>query len=102
MAGSGAAGGVLVDTWHTTRAGVTAGDLAAYDGTRVHALQINDLPTAAEPDLFAETMHRRLLPGEGDADLVGIVRALDGAGVGCPWGVEVFSGELRAAFKSLR
>ena len=43
-----------------------------------------------------ETLHRRLLPGDGDIDLVGIFRRLRDGGCKAPFGVEIFSDELAA------
>jgi sugar phosphate isomerase/epimerase len=47
-----------------------------------------------EADPIAETLHRRLVPGEGDADLVGLLRHLAAGGCTAPIGVEVFSDAL--------
>ena len=60
----------------------------------VRDFQICDTAPDAEEDLLDECMHRRLLPGEGTADVVGLVRALDAGGAQCPVAIEVFSDEL--------
>jgi sugar phosphate isomerase/epimerase len=60
------------------------------------AVQLNDAPAKAEANLVDETMHRRLVPGEGAIDLVGLVRLLDAGGSRAPIGVECFSDELNA------
>ena len=52
--------------------------------------------TEAEDDPIEETMRRRLLPGEGAIDLVGIARILDEQGAPAPIGVEIFSDALAA------
>ncbi len=87
-------GGLMFDAWHLVRSGGTAAELeqAAH---RVTATQLDDVQPEAEPDLVAETLHRRLLPGEGAADLVGLVRALDAGGCQAPIGVEVFNDALQ-------
>jgi len=41
-------------------------------------------------------LHRRLLPGDGDFDLVGYLGALRDIGAAAPVGVEVFSDALHA------
>jgi len=87
-------GGLLVDSWHFFRSGSTFDELAAIPGDRVLYVQLDDAPAEAEPDLAEETQHRRLLPGEGALDLVGLVRALDGIGCTAPVGAEVFSDVL--------
>jgi sugar phosphate isomerase/epimerase len=87
-------GGLLLDSWHLFRSGSTLDELGTIPGEKVLYVQIDDAPAAAEPDLSEETQHRRLLPGEGDFDLVGFVRTLDHIGCRAPIGVEVFSDEL--------
>ncbi|HTZ10551.1 MAG TPA: sugar phosphate isomerase/epimerase [Acidimicrobiales bacterium] len=89
-------GGLTVDLWHCARTGVTPGDLAALAPGTVLAVQVDDGPGRAEPDLVEATLHRRLVPGEGDFDVVGYLGALDAAHVDAPIGVEVFSDELHA------
>ena len=87
-------GGLLLDSWHFFRSRSTFEELRAVHGSRVLYVQLADSPSVAEPDLADETQHRRLLPGEGDMDLVRFVRALDAIGCVAPVGVEVFSDEL--------
>jgi sugar phosphate isomerase/epimerase len=60
----------------------------------VLCVQINDAPAVAEADLSEETQHRRLLPGQGSFDLVGLIKTLDEIGCPAPIGVEIFSDEL--------
>jgi sugar phosphate isomerase/epimerase len=87
-------GGVLLDTWHHFRSGHGAEDLLALRGNVVAAIQMNDATAQPWDDLTKETVHNRLLPGEGAIDLVGVIRALDDIGCDAPVGVEVFSDEL--------
>jgi sugar phosphate isomerase/epimerase len=87
-------GGLLVDSWHLYRSGSTLEELSAIPGDLVMAVQLDDAPARPEPDLADETEHRRLLPGEGSFDLVGLVRTLDEIGSRAPLGVEVLSDEL--------
>jgi sugar phosphate isomerase/epimerase len=86
-------GGVMLDAWHHARSGAAH---AAIPAARVAAIQLSDAPARAEPDLVDETLHRRLLPGEGAADLAGLVRHLRAGGCTAPIGVEVFSDALAA------
>jgi sugar phosphate isomerase/epimerase len=87
-------GGLLVDSWHLFRSGSKPDELLAIPGDRVLGVQLDDAPAAPEADLAEETQHRRLLPGAGAFDLVGLVRALDEIGCPAPLGVEVFSDAL--------
>jgi sugar phosphate isomerase/epimerase len=104
-------GGLLIDSWHFFRSGSKLEDLLALPGDRVLGVQLDDAPARAEADLFDETQHRRLLPGRGSFDLVGLIRALDRIGSRAPLGVEIFSDELahrpvdeiaRASFEATR
>ncbi len=89
-------GGVMLDSWHHFRSGTDDEVLWSVPGARILGVQLNDAPLEPEPDVIAETTRRRLLPGEGDIDLVGLVRILDEMGSRAPIGVEVFSEELFA------
>jgi sugar phosphate isomerase/epimerase len=89
-------GGLNIDTWHCARTGTTAAQLRALPGHRVLAVQISDGPSVAEDDLLDATLHHRRLPGAGDFDLTGYLRALTAAGSNAPIGVEVFSDDLHA------
>ncbi len=88
-----AAGGVMLDAWHHFR---SAAPLAAIDARRVTGIQLSDAPARAEADPIDETLHRRLVPGAGDADLAGLLCHLEAGGCGAPIGVEVFSDALAA------
>ena len=87
-------GGVMFDTWHHFRSRTKNDRIRNVPGRRILALQMNDAPREAEENLIEETLHRRLLPGEGDIDLVEILRLIDQAGSPAPVGVEIFSDAL--------
>jgi sugar phosphate isomerase/epimerase len=89
-------GGVLVDSWHLFRSGATLADLAGMPGELLGYVQIDDAPAVGEPDMMDETIHRRLVPGDGELDLVGFVRTLGALGYSGPIGVEVYSDDLAA------
>jgi sugar phosphate isomerase/epimerase len=90
-------GGIMVDTWHHYRGRGDDALLAALPAGAVLAVQVDDALGTPEADPVEETLHRRLVPGEGELDLVGFVRTLVTAGVDCPVGCEVFSDELYAS-----
>jgi sugar phosphate isomerase/epimerase len=86
-------GGVMLDAWHHFRSGSPD---SAIPAARVLGIQLCDAPARPEADPIAETLHRRLVPGEGDADLVGLLRHLAAGGCTAPIGLEVFSDQLAA------
>lgn len=88
-------GGILLDAWHLIRSGGNATEVEAV-AKRVLGVQLDDAPHQSEENLVEETLHRRLLPGEGGADVAGIIRALREGGSTAPLGVEVFSDVLSA------
>ena len=89
-------GGVLVDTWHYFRGAADPAQLRAIPPEGVFSVQINDGASELVGTLREDTARRRRLPGEGDFDLAGLVRLLDGLGVSAPYAVEVMSEKLAA------
>lgn len=88
-------GGLCVDSWHHTRCGETAAELAAVPAERVIGVQFDDGPLEQiDPDYKTDCMSYRLLPGEGSFDLDRFVRTLDGMGVTAAYAVEVVSLDL--------
>lgn len=88
-------GGINVDAWHLFRSDSPLDLLAELPGARVTLVQLSDAPAEVPTDIAAETGSGRLLPGQGDMDLVGLLRTLDQIGTRAPIGVEVFSDQLR-------
>lgn len=91
------AGGLCVDIWHVARPGTDYGLIEReLPGEYVFSVELND--GAAEPigELFADTVHRRLLPGEGSFDVPAFIRAIRATGFDGPWGVEILSDDHRA------
>jgi sugar phosphate isomerase/epimerase len=84
--------GLMVDSWHVFRGANDLSQIRALPGERIFGVQLNDAPR--EPvleDLPMDSMHHRLVPGDGAIDLVGLVQALDSTGMTAPIGAEVFS-----------
>lgn len=90
------AGGLIIDVWHTERAHTPPAELADVPGARIVGVELNDADSRVVGTLFEDTVHRRLLCGEGSFDLPGIVAALRTAGFRGPWGVEILSDAHRA------
>lgn len=100
-------GGLFLDVWHVSHAPrITFEDVARLDKSLLVGVELDDgwLPTPEEnailngPDGlgFAETtLNMRRLPGQGNFDIVGFVRAVVGTGFSGPWGNEILSEEFR-------
>lgn len=81
--------GVLVDSWHHVRGGGTADDVRAVPAERIIAIQVNDGLAKLVGTLREDTIHRRVMPGDGVFDLTNFVDILVAHGVHAPWCVEV-------------
>ncbi len=68
-------GGIVFDTWHFFRSDPDYDLLATVPGERIFCVQIDDAAAAPGASLREDTRNR-LLPGDGDLDLVRVVRAL--------------------------
>jgi sugar phosphate isomerase/epimerase len=89
------AGGLVVDVWHTERAGTPPAELAAVPLGRIVGVELSDADARQVGSLFEDTANRRRLCGQGAFDLQGCIRALRAAGWTGPWGVEILSEEFR-------
>jgi sugar phosphate isomerase/epimerase len=83
--------GQLIDVWHFFNNG---GDPADLTGP-IAAVQLNDGPRVYA-DYLTHARAARRLPGEGDLDITGLLRAVLRAGFTGPWCVEVNTPEFRA------
>jgi sugar phosphate isomerase/epimerase len=89
-------GGILFDSWHFFRGRPDIDALRSVPGDRIFASQISDGTAEPVGHWFEETMHRRLLPGDGDFDLVLVVQALAATGALALTGPEVISDAMHA------
>ena len=67
-----------------------------HPATAIRCVQVDDAPAERPDDLLRATYEGRLVPGDGAADLVGAVRALDRIGYAGPLTVEVINAEAIA------
>jgi sugar phosphate isomerase/epimerase len=81
-------GGLLVDNWHLHYSGRTFEDLRAVPAERIFGVQLADgLAEPGERDPKTGS-RQRLLPGEGELDVVGFVRTLEEMGATEPYEAE--------------
>ncbi|WP_437882795.1 sugar phosphate isomerase/epimerase family protein [Pseudomonas sp. LRF_L74] len=87
-------GCVLVDAFHFDRSGSSLADLAKVPASRMHYVQLCDV-AGPRPDDMAEILRQarneRRFPGDGDCDLVGLLRTLP---AGIPLSLEIPTRQL--------
>lgn len=87
--------GILIDVWHFYHCGGSVDLLADLPGAGIAAVQLNDGPRVHD-DFLTAARARRALPGQGELDVVGLIRAVRSAGFVGPWCVEVNTPLFRA------
>jgi sugar phosphate isomerase/epimerase len=86
--------GLMVDVWHFFNGGASLDVLDDLPGAGVAAVQLNDGPRV-HADFLRHARAARRLPGSGELDVVGLIRAVQAAGFTGPWCVEVNTPEFR-------
>jgi sugar phosphate isomerase/epimerase len=80
--------GLMIDVWHFFNGGAQLDVLDDLPGAGVVAVQLND-GARVHADFLRHARAARRLPGYGELDVVGLVRAVQAAGFAGPWCVEV-------------
>jgi sugar phosphate isomerase/epimerase len=89
-------GGLAIDTWHMSKLNIAPEELHRIPADYLSWVELSDGQFEDMEDTLDEVINRRRLPGEGQFDIPGYVRACQQAGYPGPWGVEVLSEDLRA------
>ena len=89
--------GITVDAWQIHWGPSTLDELAEIPGAAVFSVQLDDAPAERPDDFGRATYSGRLVPGEGGADLTGLIGTLDAIGYGGPITVEAINEDLIAA-----
>jgi sugar phosphate isomerase/epimerase len=84
-------GKLLVDTWHVARAGTPLDQIAQLPADLIAHVEIDDALAEIEGGMWNDTIHNRLLPGQGELDVVGFLSAIRATGYRGQIGVEVIS-----------
>jgi sugar phosphate isomerase/epimerase len=87
-------GGALADTWHAFNTGCTTDGIARGEMGLITAVQLNGGYRVHE-NFLTNARSTRRLPGDGDLDGEGFIRAVRAAGFTGPWCVEVNYPEFR-------
>ncbi len=89
-------GGIVFDVWHFLRGDPDEALLRRIPGDRIFAVQVCDGRSEPMESPVQDALRHRLLPGEGDWDVTGLVRLLRRRPETAVFGIEVFSEELWA------
>jgi sugar phosphate isomerase/epimerase len=87
--------GLMVDVWHFYNCGADPSLLDTLPPDGIAAVQLND-GVPVHSDFLTEARAHRQLPGEGDLDVVSLVRAVRRAGYSGPYCVEANTEILRS------
>jgi sugar phosphate isomerase/epimerase len=88
-------GGLFLDIWHIERGTSTMADIARLEASDIVSVEINDAAKEMVGDVWNDTLHHRLLPGEGTFAVQEFIDAVRETGYVGPWGVEILSKSWR-------
>lgn len=88
-------GGLLVDTWHVERGGMTAEDIRKIPLDLLRAVELDDAGPEVMGTLFNDSTHFRRLCGEGAIDIAAQLQAILDVGYRGYYGVELISAHHR-------
>lgn len=86
--------GLLIDVWHFYNGGGRPDQLVDLPTAGIAGFQLNDGPLVHD-DFQRHARAQRHLPGEGELDVIGLIRAARGAGFNGPYCVEANTPEFR-------
>ena len=90
-------GGLLLDIWHVNRGNIDYSEFAAMPREYLKHVELDDAGPL-EGSIMEATLNRRRLPGEGDFDIAGFLRAVAASGYEGVYGVEILSETQRQLF----
>ncbi len=86
--------GLILDSFHTLARKIDPETIRSIPGDRIFFVQLADAPLI-EMDLLYWSRHFRNMPGEGDLDVTGFMRAVMAAGYNGPISLEIFNDQFR-------
>jgi sugar phosphate isomerase/epimerase len=84
-------GGLLLDIWHLQRGGIDYSEIANIPPRFIKSIELNDAHKYPIEPLWMDTLHKRVLPGDGTFDIPAFIKAVEASGYDGPWGLEVLS-----------
>jgi sugar phosphate isomerase/epimerase len=95
-AGAPANLGIVIDTWHMAKLGITTDQLRELPADKIAFVEMSDGHFHNLDDFVYEVTCDRRLPGEGEFDIPGYLQAVQAAGYDGPYGAEILWEGLRA------
>ena len=92
--------GLILDSFHTLARRIDPETIRRIPGDRIFFVQLADAP-AIDMDLLYWSRHFRNMPGEGDLDVTGFLRAVLATGYDGPLSLEIFNDQFRAGLPRL-
>ncbi|MEO5619957.1 MAG: sugar phosphate isomerase/epimerase, partial [Cypionkella sp.] len=92
--------GLILDSFHTLGRKIDPETIRRIHGDKIFFVQLADAP-AIEMDLLYWSRHFRNMPGEGDLDVTGFLRAVLATGYAGPLSLEIFNDQFRAGLPRL-
>ncbi|RYH04441.1 sugar phosphate isomerase/epimerase and 4-hydroxyphenylpyruvate domain-containing protein [Salipiger sp. IMCC34102] len=86
--------GLILDSFHTLARKIDPDTIRQIPGDRIFYVQLADAPQI-EMDLLYWSRHFRNMPGEGDLDCTGFMRAVMATGYDGPLSLEIFNDQFR-------
>lgn len=86
--------GLILDSFHTLARRIDPDTIRRIPGDRIFFVQLADAPLI-EMDLLYWSRHFRAMPGEGDLDVTGFMRAVAATGYRGPVSLEIFNDQFR-------
>jgi 4-hydroxyphenylpyruvate dioxygenase len=86
--------GLILDSFHTLARKIDPDTIRRIPGDKIFFVQLADAP-AIDMDLLYWSRHFRNMPGEGDLDVPGFLRAVMATGYGGPISLEIFNDQFR-------
>jgi 4-hydroxyphenylpyruvate dioxygenase len=92
--------GLILDSFHTLARKIDPDTIRRIPGDKVFFVQLADAPDI-DMDLLYWSRHFRNMPGEGDLDVTGFMRAVMATGYKGPLSLEIFNDQFRAGLPRL-
>lgn len=86
--------GLILDSFHTLARKIDIESIRSIPGDRIFIVQLADAPSI-DMDLLYWSRHFRNMPGEGDLNVTGFMRAVAATGYNGPLSLEIFNDQFR-------